>query len=187
MKKTLSLLLAFVFMVLTFAGCGTGSQKASKKDIENRLLYNKITNSANYIYLNEYMSRESFETYYNKSLLPEDREEIKASFAEDFAICNECKEKGILINRSKAKENAETEYGNLQTDETQSDYFVALKKAIADNGIDEDKYLDLLYSEAYYKYNRIVLKMDFNKNLYDENGSGTDEEQFEAYVKSLTE
>ncbi len=93
------------------------------------------------------------------------------------------RKKGILISRSKAKENAETEYGNLQTDETQSDYFVALKKAIADNGIDEDKYLDLLYSEAYYKYNRIVLKMDFNKNLYDENGSGTDEEQFKAYVK----
>ena len=29
--------------------------------------------------------------------------------------------------------------------------------------------------------------MDFNKNLYDENGSGTDEDQFKAYVKSLME
>ena len=96
MKKTLSLLLAFVFMVLTFAGCGTGSQKASKKDIENRLLYNKITNASNYIYLNEYMSRESFETYYNKSLLPEDREEIKRRLLRILRYAMSVRKRGYL-------------------------------------------------------------------------------------------
>lgn len=188
MKKTcfLSIVLMITFL-FTFTGCNnakTDELSIDKTDINNRIKYNRITNFLNNEYLKDVFA-DDFESHYQKVVLPENEDEIKASLVEDNFIIECCKEKGIFVSRDSAKKYAKIEFDNLNKDVSQNKYSSSLKNALSKFGLSENEYLELLYKEAYYKYNRNALKEYFYENLYEESVELTLDEQFDEYIKIL--
>lgn len=188
MKKVFYLLLFLLCFCIILTGCSNVKNNTGidKQDIENRILYNKITNSTNKVYLKDVFG-DDFEDQYKSVILPEKEEEIKESLIKDFAIVKCCKEKGILIEKDTAIQYASLEFVNLKTDDSQEQYASALERVLSENKISENDYLMLLHDYAYYKYNSIALKAYFKKNLYNDTENTTLDEQFYAFVETLLE
>ncbi len=186
MKKLCSLSLALICVILAFAGCSPKSNniKIDNKDIDNRLLYNKITNSANKAYLTDAFA-DDWKSQYQSVVLPETKDEVRSSLVEDRAVIECCKEKGVYIDRDSSDQYAKTEYDNLNKDNSQELYDLALKNVLSEYKISENQYQNLLYEYAYYKYNRSALKKYFQENMYEKNSNKTLDEQFDLYVETL--
>ena len=92
MKKAFSLLLILT-MLGCFFGCSaksTASITVKAEDIEERLLYNRLTNKINQAYLKSAFSDSEFEEQYQKGVLPEDREAAEKELTRDLKICSLC-------------------------------------------------------------------------------------------------
>lgn len=162
----------------------TNSDYVTEQKIETRLQYNKITNAVNKQYLQDVFA-DDFEEQYEQTKLPETDEAVKTSLAEDTAICSACEKNGILVSGDEAEKRAKAELNALQTNDTQSNYYAALKNILSENQISEDEYLKLLIDEAYYKYNRSALQAYFYDNIFDKSAANDFEQQFEEYIKNL--
>ncbi len=186
MKKLCSLSLALICVILAFAGCSKNDNniKIDNKDIDNRLLYNKITNSANKAYLTDVFA-DDWKSQYQSVVLPETKDEVGNTLVEDRAVIECCKEKGVYIDRESSEQYAKTEYDNLNKDDSQELYALALKNVLSEYKISENQYQNLLYEYAYYKYNRTALKKYFCENEYEKNSKKTLDEQFDIYVETL--
>lgn len=188
MKKTLFLSIVLICVFVAFAGCSktenSNNFKINKQDIDNRLLYNKITNSINKEYLKDVFA-DNFETEYQSVALSENYDEVQSSLIEDIVILEHCKKQGIFIDRDSATELAKLELDNLNKDDSQNRYASILEHVLSEYKLSETDYLNLLCEQAYYKYNRQALQVYFNKNLYKENDNKTFDEQFQAYVETL--
>ena len=188
MKKTYCILLTSILVMLVFCGCSItengNNSGADTKDINNRLVYNKISNSVNKEYLQDVLG-DDFETQYESVVLPEDAEKIKNSLIEDTVICKVCEEKGIRVDRNAAEQKAKAEYENLKIDSSQMRYYSILENVLSENKLSETEYLDLLYDQSYFKYNKQALKEFFYKNIYKEGNDESLDEQFNEYIKSL--
>lgn len=188
MKKTyfLSIVLMITFLFV-FTGCHNAKNdnySIDKRDINNRMIYNKITNSVNKEYLKDVFA-DDFESHYQELVLPENEDEIKASLFEDDFVIKCCNEKGVLVSQDSAKKYAKIEFDNLNKDPSQKRYSSFLKNALSKFELSENEYLELLYEEAYYKYNRNALKEYFYENLYEDSVELTLDEQFDEYIKTL--
>lgn len=188
MKKTcfLSIVIMLTFLFV-FTGCNNAENdnySIDKRDINNRMIYNKLTNHVNLKYLEDAFA-DDFESHYQESVLPETEDEIKASLLQDRFIIKCCNEKGVFISNTSAKEYAKAEFDLLNENESQKSHSEFLKNALSEFELSEKDYLELLYEEAYYKYNRNALKGYFYENLYDESAELTPDEQFDEYIKSL--
>ncbi len=186
MKKLCSLSLALICVIFAFAGCSQSSNnlKIDNKDIDNRLLYNKITNSANKAYLTDAFA-DDWKSQYQSVALPETKDEVRNTLVEDRAVIECCKEKGVYIDRDSSEQYAKTEYDNLNKGDSQELYALALKNVLSEYKISENQYQNLLYEYAYYKYNRTALKKYFCENVYDKSSKKTLDEQFDSYIKKL--
>ena len=138
MKKIL--LAATVMLMIVFCvGCKTeNSLKITDKKIQNRVLYNKITNSINKEFLNKSLSKEEAEEWYNMSALPETKEEVKKLLEEEYKVLNLNKENDILLSWETIEKTAKTEFESLKTDESQKGYYEALKKHLDEQKITEE-------------------------------------------------
>ena len=118
MKKIL--LAATVMLMIVFCvGCKTeNSLKITDKKIQNRVLYNKITNSINKEFLNKSLSKEEAEDWYNMSALPETKEEVKKLLEEEYKVLKLNKENDILLSWETIEKTAKTEFESLKTDES---------------------------------------------------------------------
>ena len=188
MKKTcfLSIVLILTFLVV-FIGCHNAENdnySIDKRDINNRMIYNKITNSVNKEYLEDVFA-DDFKSHYQELILPENEDEIKASLLEDHFIIECCKEKGVFVSQDLAKKYAIIEFDNLNKDNSQKRYSEFLKTVLAEFELSKKEYLELLYQEAYYKHNRNALKKYFYDNLYEDSVELTLDEQFDEYIKTL--
>lgn len=203
MKKSFFLTLILICIVLVFSGCFNSGKDNSEndnskndnsvsvnnieigeQDVEDRLLYNKFTNSVNREYLKDVFG-DAFEEEYQLVVLPENANEIKTSLIEDNVIIECCKENGIFIDRERATKTAKQEFDFLNSDETQEIYASFVHKTLLEYGLSEQEYVELLCEQAYYKYNRIVLKKYFSENLYEENDNKSLDDQFDDYIDAL--
>ncbi len=188
MKKTFFLSIVLICIFVAFSGCSKAENsdnfKINKQDIDNRLLYNKITNSVNKEYLKDVFA-DNFETEYQSVALSENYDEVQSSLIEDIVILEYCKKQGIFIDRDSATELAKLELDNLNKDDSQNRYASILEHVLSEYKLSETDYLNLLCEQAYYKYNTQALQVYFDKNLYKENDNKTFDEQFQAYVETL--
>ncbi len=188
MKKTCFLSFVLICVILALIGCSNTANsndfKIDKKDIDNRLLYNKINNLVNKEYLKKVFA-DDFETQYQSVILSEKEEEIENSIIEDTVIIKYCKEKGILIDKDSSVQAAKIEFDNLTKDDSQNRYTSILKNVLTEYKLSEDEYLNLVYEEAYYKYNRQAFKKYFYENSYEENNNKTLEEQLSDYIETV--
>ncbi len=184
--KKLCVLFAFLLLLTpVFAGCSEKNDvELDPQAIENRTRYNKLTNAINEIYFQDLFA-DDYEEHYQEALLPETEKEIKETLTEDTVIVQTCEEKGVLKDKATARQYAQTEYGYRCQEDAGGMFAAALENALTQFGLAENDYLDLLYEEAYYKYNRQSLKDYFYKNEFDEKSGKTPDEQFEAYIKTL--
>ena len=184
MKKVFSL-----FLILTMLGCffgcsakSTASITVKAEDIEERLLYNGLTNKINQAYLKSAFSDSEFEEQYQKVVLPEDREAAEKELTRDLKICSLCEREGILVSRQQAAKIAQTEYQNLKSQENQKNYYQAVLKILAEQEMTEEAYLELICDQAYYQYNRSTLRSYFAKEQYDESKDQSLDEQLDDYL-----
>lgn len=188
MKKAFFFVLILMSISFAFAACfnngNNDNLKINKNDIDRRLLYNKITNSVNREYLREVFA-DDFETQYQSVAKSENTDEIENSLIKDIAIVEYCKEKRISIDKDSAAKTAKLEFENLNSDNSQNLYASFLKNTLSEYELSETDYIDLLSENAYYMYNRQVLKEYFRKNHYKEIETKSLEEQFNAYVERL--
>ncbi len=186
MKKICFLSLVLICVILAFVGCFKNSNnlKIDNKDIDNRLLYNKITNSVNKEYLAAVFT-DDFESEYQSVVLPETADEIRNSLVEDITVIECCKKKGIFIDRDSSAQSAKIEFNNLNKDDSQKRYASILGNVLSEYEVSENEYLNLLCEDAYYKYNRMALKKIFYENMYEKNNNKTLDEQFDLYIKTL--
>ena len=184
MKKIL--LAATVMLMIVFCvGCKTENNlKITDKKIQNRDLYNKITNSTNKEFLNESLSKEEAEEWYNMSALPETKEEVKKLLEEEYKVLKLNKENDILLSWETIEKTAKTEFESLKNDESQKGYYEALKRYLDEQKITEEKYIELFSDKAYYTYNEMALQNFFSRNLYDESSDKSFDDQFEEYIKN---
>lgn len=186
MKRICFLSLVLICVSLTFVGCfkNSGNPKIDDKDIDSRLLYNKITNSVNKEYLADVFS-DNFESEYQSVVLPETADEIRNSLVEDITVIECCKEKEIFVDSDSSAQSAKVEFNNLNNDDSQKRYASALENVLSEYEVSENEYLDLFCEYDYYKYNRMALKKYFYENMYEENNNKTLDEQFDLYIKTL--
>ena len=186
MKKYISLFLLVILGASAVAGCSgdAGVTSVSEKDIEKRILYNKIHNSVKMEYINDYIPDDSsvFDAWPE---WPEDREAVRLSLVEDMKIIKDCKDKGILIDRETAAEYAEEVYNLVYTDKTIEKYIPVYQKVFSQYGLTEEEYIVLDGEQSYYRYNRQNLSSYFGRKIYDRKSDKTYDEQFDAYVDSL--
>lgn len=185
MKQISSFLAVLISTAMLFCGCTSVQESGvGKQEIEDRLLYNKISN-ASYRGLFKDSFGEQWKMYYEPVELPETAEEVRDSILEDIAICRECKKKGILIDRDTAEKTAATEFENLKTDSSQSHYAEYLLKALSEYGLTEAEYGNLVFEYAYYHYNRAALRAYFQNNMYSGSEQTSLDEQFEKYLNTI--
>ena len=183
MKKFLSALIALC-IVFMFVGCKSEKiSQTSEASIQNRILYNKISNSVNMEYLNATLSKEEAQEWFEKSALPETKEEVIKELDRDLRICQLAEENKVLIGVEKVRKTAKDEFDNLKTDNGQNEYYNVLKKCLSEYEMTEDEYIDVLLEKAYYQYNEIALQEFFSKNGYDKQSDKTFAVQFEEYIK----
>lgn len=188
MKKTCFLLLVLICSISAFVGCSNGEKNSNYKINENkindRLLYNKITNLVNEEYLKEAFA-DDFKSKYELIILPEDYDVVEKSLIEDAAIIECCKEKDILIDKDSTAKYAKKQFKEMNADDSQRRYNEILENKLSEFKITENEYLDLICEEAFYKYNRESLCKYFIENLYEENTDKTLDVQFNAYIELL--
>lgn len=189
MKKFFALLLIMILVSAAFGGCSSNTDtessirlKIKSEDINNTLSYNKIYNTANKKYLESVLGEEEATQHYSEVALPEEPAEIEKQLERDLNVCHICEKEGILVTKAVAKEKAEAEYNALKTDKNQEIYYKALQTVLNEHKILEDKFLELLCEQAYYKYNLLALKHEFKNNQYDKNIEKTLDEQFDEYL-----
>ena len=106
MKKTCFLSIVLILaLFFGFTGCHNAKNdnySIDERDINNRMIYNKITNSVNKEYLKDVFA-DDFESHYQELVLPENADEIKASLLEDHFIIEICKEKGVFVSQDLTK------------------------------------------------------------------------------------
>ncbi len=153
-----------------------GNITVSDKQIENRLLYNQISNKTYKICL------QYNEEQYKKVELPTEREAVKEQLEFDIAVCNLAKKKGVSIDRDQTDSFAKSEFEIMKTDSSQEIYKEALFKVLEQENISQDKYMELGCEKAYYLYNTVALKQEFQKTYYDSSSKMNLDEQFEKYV-----
>lgn len=180
-----------IILVLSWL-CGCVSNENSpnlsaveNEEIEDRILYNQITNDVNQLYLSTVYTSADAEEELKKVALCETRDLVVDEIQEDRIICSLCEEKGILVSKELAQQAAGAEYNRLKTDDSQKRYYEALLDTLDDHKISAEKYQDLLYNQAYYFYNRVALKQYFKSNLYIENDPRSLDEQFNEYLVSM--
>ena len=188
MKKACFLSIVLILVLFFgFTGCynaKNNNYSIDMSDINNRMIYNKITNSVNKEYLKDVFA-DDVESHYQELVLPENVDKIKASLLEDNFIIECCKEKGVFVSQDLTKKYAMIEFDDLNKDNSQKKYSQFLETTLAEFQLSKNEYLELLYQEAYYKYNRNALKKYFNENLYEDSVKLTLDEQFDEYIKAL--
>lgn len=180
MKKTVCLIFALI-ICFGFAGCKKEAQTAAVTEPkEDRLLFNKITNEANKIYLKKVFA-DDFEAEYQKVKLSEDIAEIEKSLIEDEKICEQCKKENILIDRDSVLKTAQAEFDALYKDDSLKGYYEALNEALKKFGVTLEDYKALTCAEAYYKYNKLAYD---NKNNTSNSSNQDDEEPLLSVLKN---
>ena len=188
MKKSCYLTFVLIWIVFVLSGCSNTAKsyhsKIDEDKINDRLTYNKISNSVHKEYLKEVFGYD-YEAQYKSVILSEEIDEIKKSLIEDLMIIKCCKDNGIYVNENSATEQAKLEFKNLNKDGSQKRYVSILYNTISEYELSENEYLNLLYKEAYYKYNKQAFKKYFYENFYNVNDDKTLNQQFDIYIETL--
>lgn len=170
----LCVVLLAIIAVVVFLPRGV---EIADKQIEDRLLYNKLCDGAYKICL------ESTPDLYKKAEYPVERDAVAEQLEFDFTVCNLLSEKKILMSRTETDNIAKSEYEAMLTDPQQEAFKNALFKVMKQENVTEQKYLELLCEEAYYRYNNFTLQTDFEHTGYDQNADEDFETQFREYVE----
>lgn len=175
------LIVAVLCAVLVITLCAIifipGGVELTDKQIEDRMLYNRLCNEAYEICL------ENTPELYKKSLQSANRDDVVEQLEFDITVCNLLSEKKIAMHKSDTDSIAKAEYEAMQTDPQQTAYKEALFKVLEKENVSEQRYLELLCEAAYYRYNTLTLEKDFEHTGYDENSDEDFETQFREYVE----
>ena len=101
----------------------------------------------------------------------------------DITVCNLLTEKKIVMHKNDTDNIAKSEFEAMQTDPQQATFKNAIFKVMKQQNISEQKYLELLCEQAYYRYNTFTLQTDFEHTGYDENAEKDFAAQFKEYVE----
>ena len=176
-KKLIIIAVCAIWVVVLGVLAFLPGVEVSDKQIEDRMLYNKISNATYKICF------ENNPEEYKKVELPTDRGEVKEQMAFYITVCNLLKEKNILMDKSETDSIATAEYESMLTDEQQATFREALFKVLQKENISKEKYLELACEIAYYKYNSFNLEKDFEHTEYDQKAEEDFDTQFKEYVE----
>ena len=187
MKRVFFSILVLICVLSVAVGCDGKSDynyTVTEQDIEDRMLYNKFTNEVTKAYLEETLGK-GYEEELPTVVLPVEAEEVKKSLEEDNLIIEHCKKNEVYIDEESAAETAKKEYQSLTTEEATKTYYFYVQKTLQEYEMTEERYVELLCKEGYYRYNRVSLKAYFGKKMYDENSKKSLDDQFDSYIDDI--
>lgn len=186
MKKIITIMVVCLMVACVISGCArTPGIKITDSEIANMCLLNKINNQVNYKYLSESFVEPDLSEQYEKVVVPEEDDEVEKSLLESKIIVEECKSLDILFTMDEAKQTVQTEYEQIKQDASESKYYNIILSVLHESDITESEYLELMESEAFYKYNKISLKNHFSTKNFDSSKAATLDEQFDEYISKL--
>lgn len=186
MKKIITIMIVCLMIACVISGCArTPSIEITDGEIANMCLLNKINNQVNYKYLSESFVEPDLSEQYEKVVVPEEDDEVEKSLLESKIIVEECKSLDILFTMDEAKQTVQTEYEQIKQDTSESKYYNIILSVLHESDITESEYIELMESEAFYKYNKISLKNHFSTKKFDSSKAATLDEQFDEYISKL--
>ncbi len=179
-KKLIIAATVVIFLVVSVVGffiLGSGIKpNVSSSDIETKILYNKITNTAN-----ERYEKKVGITPENSEELPTDKKVVKKELKLSFVAVELCKEKKIELSKEDARQISDAEYDSLKNYNQR--YYNILAQVLEEFKVSEEKYRDIIALEAYYKYNGYTLRKDFEHSEFDNNSKKDFDTQYKNYLK----
>ena len=157
-----SLLLVFIIKQINFKIYET-SYEITQEQIENRILINKITNSINENYLLKTFSKDDANERINEQYKPIEQDEVIKELTLAKLKESILASKNISLDYNLSKDNTNSEFYRLKSDETTEEYYLSVKAVLDKYNISEDNYLRLLYDYSYDLYVDGIFKNWFVK------------------------
>ena len=157
------------------------------EDIEQRLTFNRMTNTINYNVISGAFSGEELQEQIDEIKRPSGEDSVLEELIEGVVIRDTLTRQGICYSFDEAKKAADTEYQLIKTEKSYGDYDIYIAEELEQNNMTEEEYLSLFYNYSYYYYNYLRLRKAFTEDLYDETSPKSLDEQFDQYVEHLVE
>lgn len=157
------------------------------QDIEQRLTFNRMTNTINYNVISGAFSGEELQEQIDEIKRPSGEDSVLEELIEGAVIRDTLTRQGICYSYEMAQKAADLDYQLAKTERTDGAYERYISEELKQNNMTEEEYLSLLYDYSYDNYNYYRLKSIFAENLYNETSQKSLDEQFDQYVEHLVE
>lgn len=186
MKKIIIVMVVCLIFACVVLGCTkTTNIEVSDDEISETLLLNEINNQINYKYLSLAFVEPDLTEQYENVVLSVREDEVEDYLIESKIIVENCKNLDIIFTIDEAEKAVRTEYYQIKQESSKSEYYDIILSILQENNITETEYLELMKSEAYYKYNKISFKNYFSTEIFDSSKSISLDEQFDDYINNL--
>ena len=157
------------------------------QDIEQRLTFNRMTNTINYNVISGAFSGEELQEQIDEIKRPSGEDSVLEELIEGVVIRDTLTRQGICYSYEMTQKAADLDYQLAKTERTDGAYERYISEELKQNNMTEEEYLSLLYDYSYDNYNYYRLKSIFAEDLYNEASQKSLDEQFDQYVEHLVE